>query len=108
VEQLLGQAIDDHKVTSKELDALILIFDRDPKLFTKEALDLATAAFGNPNFIEPLALGGNATPLNTDADLDEIFATLDLAGNNVDFFSPGTGLTYNVSAYQAVKQLIRD
>jgi hypothetical protein len=46
--------------------------------------------------------------LNKDSDLDEILAALDLAGNNVDFWSPGTGLTYNVSAYQAVKQLVRD
>jgi hypothetical protein len=107
VSQLFGQAVDDRKVTSKELDALILIFDRDPKLFTKDALDFATAVFGNRAFIEPLARA-NGTELNKDSDLDEILAALDLAGNNVDFWSPGTGLTYNVSAYQAVKQLVRD
>jgi hypothetical protein len=107
VSQLFGQAVDDKKVTAKELDALILIFDRDPKLFTKEALNLATVAFGNRNFIEPLARA-NGTLLNKDSDLEEILAVLDLAGNSVDFWSPGTGLTYNVSAYQAVKQLVRD
>jgi hypothetical protein len=107
VSRLFGQAVDDTTVTSKELDALILIFDRDPKLFTKEALDFAMAAFADRNFIEPLAKA-NGTVLKTDADLAEAYAALDLAGNSIDFWSPRTGLTYNVSAYQAVKQLVRD
>jgi hypothetical protein len=57
--------------------------------------------------VESLGKGTGALLLKDD-ELVDAFSAIDLAGNNVDFWSPRTGLNYNVSAYQAVKQLIKD
>jgi hypothetical protein len=108
VEKLFEQALGrDDKITARELDALIAIFDRDAGCFTADVPDLLSAAFGSRLIVESLGKG-TGTPLATDDELAEVFIALDVAGNNVDFKSPQTGLSYNLSAYQAIKELVKN
>ncbi|WP_315831121.1 hypothetical protein [Bradyrhizobium prioriisuperbiae] len=100
--QLLDQ---DGAITSQELDALILIiegctFDQDALEFERMAvIDTRVAA----------ALGkGVGKVLKTDKELDSVYKALDLAGERVNFTSPGTGFTYDASKFQAIKKLVKD
>lgn len=106
VEKLFVQTLDkDAKITEGELNALILIIQECA--FTPDGMKMELAIVTNKVVIEALSRGVGKR-LTSDQELGDTFAALDLAASSVNFTSPRTGIAYNASKYQAVKQLIKD